>query len=224
MALAIVMSDFITSVAFSGFDQTEPVVKEREWRTDVVGYDNWHEQRNQVASQPRRHWKINWAIMDKAARDKWIELFDAARGRFQTFKWKDSDEYLASAVQIVTDGSKEQYQLVSAHYDGEDYEWEEKRQLIVPGTSYPPVVTHSIDGAQTESAVNPPAAANQYYLDDSTGIMRWKPGSPPSVGVLTCTFEYYFRVRWMFDSLRDTLAQPGVYDGSATSILEVPFV
>lgn len=201
MSLALVMNDFVGDAAFAGFDQATPIRKTPEWRTDVVQYDSWREQRNQVASRPRRHWYVNWPMLNQAARDKLIELFHAARGRFDTFLWLDSDEYLASAITINTDGTTLDYQLHATYYAGESYTWNEDKKDIVPGTEYPPVVTHNIDGAQTEVAAAP--GANQYTLDDTTGIMSWSAGNAPSAGILTCTFEYYFRVRWTGDAHDD---------------------
>lgn len=219
MALALVMNTFVADAAFSGFDQVTPVQKQREWGTDVATYATWCEQRNQWAPRPRRHWFINWELLDKAGRDKLIELFDAAKARYDTFLWLDDDEYLASAVVIATNGTAASYQLKQNYRNGESYQWTENKKDIVPGTIYAPVVVHSVDGPQTEVAAAP--GANQYTLNDSTGIMVWSAGNEPSAGYLTCTFEYYFRVRWTKDAHSDVLWQPRLYRGEDLHIVEV---
>jgi len=219
MSLVLVANDFVGDAAFTGFGQVAPVKRKREWRSDGVQYDNWQEQFNQVSSRPRRHWFINWAVLDEAARDKLVELFDAARGRYDSFLWLDDKEYLASGELITTDGSETQYQLQCTYYSGEDYEWTEDKKDIVPGATYAPVVSHSVDGAQTEVAA-PPVNANEFSLDDATGIMTWPDAHPPSAGVLTVTFQYYFRVRFAADVFDDLQERPGLWNASDLHIVE----
>ena len=219
MSLTLIANSLVATAGFSGFGEAAPVHKEREWRTDQVGYDTWKEQRNQICTQPRRHWFINWELMNLAARDQLREIFDAARGRYNTFLWLDNDEYLATAALITTDGTENAYQLKCTYHGGESYSWDEDKKDIVPGATYPPVVTHSIDGAQTEVAATP--GANEYVLDDTTGIMTWGVGTPPSAGVLSCTFEYYFRVRFAEDADIDMLIHTRLYQRTGLHLVEV---
>jgi len=218
MSLTLKMKALVEGASFTGFSQGLPVRKIRRWKTDIVKYDSEVEQRGQVLDRPIREWLINWSLMDKAGRDKVREIFDAARGSYDTFLWLDDDEYLASVVSIATDGSDTTYQLKAVYYTGETYEWSEDKKDIVPGSIYAPVVTHSIDGAQTEVPSSP--GANQYTLDDTTGVLTF--GAAPSAGVLTCTFEYYFRVRFAEDVLEDTqMASEPLYDYGNLRIMEV---
>lgn len=222
MSLSLVLNDFVGDAAFADFDQTEPIRKHFEWKTDLVEYDNMIQQRNKIMTRPRRHWFVNWTVLDLAARNKLKEIFHAAAGQYDTFLWLDSDDFLASAQTIATDGSATTYQLAATYYSGETYEWSEDKKDIVPGGTYQPVVTHNIDGAQTEVQVNPPNNADEYYLDDTTGIMTWKAASPPSVGVLTCTFQYYFRVQFAMDILEDNLIYPApIYRPGELHLIEV---
>lgn len=212
MSLTFDMKAEVEAVAFTGFDQSAPIRKTRAWRTDVVNFDSGVEQRQQVLDQPIRAWSVNWSLMDEAARNKLKEIHDAARGSYETFLWLDDDEYLASAEQITTDGVETDYQLVATYFSGETYEWTETKKDIVPSSIYAPVITHSVDGAQTEGV--------DYTLDDATGILIF--GSAPSAGVLSCTYEYYFRVRFADDVYNDLQFAAGpLYSASDLQIVEV---
>jgi len=216
----IILNSFVGDAAFTGFDETEPLRKIFEWKTDVVVFDSRKEQRNQILSRPIRHWFINWEILDQGARDKLIELFQRSKGRYDTFLYTDREDYLASAVTIPTDGTEATYQLIQEYYDGETEAWQENRKDIVAGGTYAPVVTHSVDGAQTEVAAAP--AANKFTLDDTTGIMTWSGGNEPSSGVLTCTFQFYFRVRFAIDSYEDLqIACTPIWRANELHLIEV---
>ena len=202
----IVINDFVGDAAFAGFDEIEPLRKTFEWVPDLVSYDSRKEQRNQILSRPVRHWFLNWDILDQGARDKLIELFQRAKGRFDTFLFTDREDFLANTITIATDGVAATYQLIQEYYNGETEAWDENKKDIVPGGTFAPVITHDIDGAQTEVAAGP--VANEFTLDDQTGILIWSGGNEPSAGILTCTFQFYFRVRFDFDQHIDLQVGP----------------
>lgn len=188
-----------------------------QWSTDVVPTGRTS-QRNQLWSQPVRHWYINWDALKSAGRDKFLEIFSRAHGRFRTFNLLDRDDFLCSAEQIATDGTTATYQLCKTYYSGESEEWTENKKKIVPGATYAPVVTHSVDGAQTEVAAGP--GANEYTLDDTTGIMTWSGGNEPSAGVLSCTYQFYFQVRFDFDGHDDIKFAPEFWRARGIHLVE----
>ncbi len=79
-------------------------------------------------------------------------------------------------------------------------------------------MTHSVDGAQTEVAAGP--GANEFTLDDTTGIMTWSGGNEPSAGTLTVTFQFYFRVRFDFDVHRDIQNLPDYWQARGIHLVE----
>lgn len=194
-----------------------PVRMEFEWSTDVVPKTRTS-QRNQQWSQPRRHWYINWDALTKTGRDKFLEIFNRASGKYRTFLLSDIDDFLCSNEVIATDGSAATYQLAKTYYSGETEEWTEDKKKIVPGGVYPPVVSHDIDGAQAEVAAAP--GANQYTLDDTTGIMTWSGGNEPSAGNLTVTYQFYFNVRFDFDTHADIRHIPEHWQVRGIHIME----
>lgn len=198
----IVLSDFVNP----DFGLAYPVEMKKEWATDVVPL-GLKEQRNEIWPQPKRHWFVNWQALSELSNDKLIEMFDRGRGQANTFLWRDHKDFLCTAEDIITDGVTLTYQLAKTYYPGETESWTEDKTAIMPGGVYPPVVTHDADGAQTEVAGAP--GADEFNLDDGTGIMTWGAGQAPSAGILTVTFQYYFRVRWTADSHTDSQWAPG---------------
>jgi uncharacterized protein (TIGR02217 family) len=218
MSLVLKAKALVEAAAFTGFDQTNPVRKVRRWATDVVQYDSRLRQTQQVLDQPMREWFVNWSLIDEAGQNQLREIFDAARGTYDSFLWLDDTEYLASGITITTDGTSTTYQLKCTYHQGESYSWDEDKADIVAGDIYAPVVTHSVDGAQTEVESGP--GANQFTLDDTSGVMTF--GAAPSAGVLTCTFQYYFRVAFAEDSFEDLQRYPGpLFDDSELHLAEV---
>lgn len=215
----IVLNDVLAAAAFTGFDESHPLRKSFQWITERVMYDSRKEQRNQILSRPIRHWWLNYDIMDQGARDALIEIFQRAAGRYRSFLYTDREDYQATAITIATDGTTASYQLVQTYYPGETEEWDEDKKDIVPGGTFAPVVTHNNDGAQTEVPAGP--GADEYTLDDTTGIMTWSGGNEPSVGILTCTFQFYFRVIFAVDEHVDLQPHPNIWRARGVHIHEV---
>ena len=219
--LIILLNDYVGGAAYSGFGQQYPVSKSFEWRTDRVAYDSGREQRNQIWSRPIRRWQINWQVMDEAARDRLIEVFHRSRGMLRTFLWRDRDDYRASNIQIATNGVTTQYQLEQTYFANEAETWGEDKKDIAPETVYAPVIYHSVGGLQTRTVLNPPAAANQFFLDDRDGMLIWKAANPPAAGTLSCTFEFYFRVRFDYDEHTDVMFTGDYWRAEGLTLVEV---
>ena len=220
MSLSIAMKAVVEAASFTGFGQVNPVRKSRQWRTDVVTYDGQQRQAQQVWDEPIRHFFVNWALLDEDGRNKVKEVFDACRGQADTVLWLDDEEYLCENEAIATDGSTLTYQLQCTYYSGESYAWTETKKDIVPGGIYAPVVTHNVDGAQTEVASSP--GANEFTLDDATGLLTWSAGNAPSAGILTVSFQYYFRVAFTVDEWNSVQQYCGpLYANEALHMIEV---
>lgn len=198
---SLVLSDFVNPE----YGRSYPVEMRKQWSTDVVPL-GLREQRNEIWPQPKRHWFVNWPALSEQTNDKLTEMFDRGRGRANPFLWRDHKDYLCAAEAIATDGSAATYQLAKTYYSGETESWTEDKTAIMPGGIYQPVVTHDVDGVQTEVAAGP--GADEFTLNDDTGIMTWSGGNEPSAGVLTVTFQFYFRVRWTFDEHIDSQFAP----------------
>jgi len=193
--------------SFIDWEECNPLQKVFEWGTDLVTYDSGTEQRNQIRTTPKRHWFLNWSILPKANRDKLIELFQRAAGRYRTFRFLDAEEYQGSCT--IPD-STTSYQLRTTHYSGEDEGWPENCLRIVNGT---PAITGCTENCPT------PANNTQFCVNDDTGIITI--GGTGFASPKVCTFEYYFVVRFNFDSHTDKHIHPDIYAAENLEIIEV---
>ena len=188
-----------------------------QWSTDVVSY-GLTEQRNQLWPRPKRHWYINWEALNDSERDKFIELFNRAAGKYRTFLLKDRRDYLCKFTDwsYTAAGGEITIQLQKKYYPAESETWTENKKDIVPGTIYAPTV--KIDGiAKTEDT--------HFTLDDTTGVINWNGGSSPngplSTGqVVTADYQFYFCVRFNFDVNPDERYLPKYWRALGVHIVE----
>lgn len=199
--MEIVINDFVEDAAYGSFGEQAPLRKSFTWFTDVVTFDSRKEQRNQISEQPIRSWSINWQWMDEAARDKFIELFQRAKGRYNFFLYEDYDDFLCTVTDwdFTAVGGETTTQLQKTYYKGETEEWSEDKVKIQPSTKYDPTV-YIDDVAKTEDT--------HFTLDDTTGIINWAAGSAPNGAldadeVVTADYRFYFKVRFISDTHQD---------------------
>lgn len=213
----LIINDFVGDEC--EFGEQWPLKKQLNWLTDVVGYDTGSEQRNQILEQPRREWPINWQWLETPARDKLLELFNRAKGRYNSYLYRDREDFECSLVEciITAAGGETTTQLIKTYFPGEAETWSEDKKDIVPGTSFAPVV--KIDGvAKTEGT--------HFTLDDTTGIIDWTGGGAPNGAlgageVVTANYRFFFRVRFDDDSHMDIGRQQGYFTYDNLRLIEV---
>jgi uncharacterized protein (TIGR02217 family) len=211
----IIINDFVGDAAFTGFGEAAPVQKDFNWSTDLVSFDSGLEQRNQIFQQPLREWPINWPWLDLAARNKLIELFQRAKGLYDTFLFRDSDDYecALSECNITAVAAQVLFQLKKSYYVGESETWDEDKKDIVPGGTFQPII--KVDAVtKTEDT--------DYTLDDTTGIVDFTlMGAPGAGAVVTANYQFYFRVRFELDTYTDVLHTPDYYRAKNLRLIEV---
>jgi len=213
----LVINDFVGDAA--EFGEQWPLRKRFIWLTDVANYDTGPEQRNQILEQPLREWPINWQWLETAARNKLLELFNRGKGRYNSFLYRDRDDYECALAEcsVTAVGGETTTQLIKSYYPGTAETWDEDKTDIVPGTSFAPVV--KIDGGvKTEGT--------HFTLDDSTGIIDWSGGSAPNGAlgageVVTANYRFFFRVRFEADSHMDIGQQQDYYSYENLRLIEV---
>lgn len=77
--MSVPILDFVGT--FIGKKPAYPLIRRRSWNTDVVKYDSSFEQSNELWIYPVREWEISHKHLTEAQRAKFVELFDAGRGR-----------------------------------------------------------------------------------------------------------------------------------------------
>jgi uncharacterized protein (TIGR02217 family) len=203
---AIVINDYMSAAAFSGFGQADPVRRLIEWKNNVVTYGNGREQRNQVWQRPRRSWPLNWTVLDLGGRDALIEFFNRVRGDLTPFLYYDEDDYQCSFLQCIIQaaGGETTTQLIKTYYPDHAGAWTENKKRIQSGT-----VTVKIDEAtQVEDT--------DYVLDYGTGVIDWSAGAKGSLlagEVVTAEYDFYYPVRFGVPSYKDITIGPNVYQG-----------
>lgn len=219
MAINLVINDFVGDAAFAGFDEGNPLNKKFGFVTDVVLYDSEKEQRNMIRDRPRRRWPINWPLLDQAGRDKLIELYQRARGRYEEFLFADRWDFECGLTDwsYTAAGGETTTQLQRTYYIAETEAWTENKKKIQPSAKFAPIV--KIDAAvKTEGT--------HFTLDDATGIIDWSAGSAPNgpLGageVVTANYYYYFRVRFEEDEHIDIMHHARLWTAPALGIVEV---
>jgi uncharacterized protein (TIGR02217 family) len=171
-----------------------------QWATDVVSY-GLKEQRNQLWSRPKRIWPIEYAGLKATARQKLIELFGRAAGRFRTYYYLDRDDYACgfSDWSYTAAGGETTVQLGKDYYKGEAESWSEDKTAIVPAATYTRTV--KIDAATLTEGT-------EFTLDSDTGIIDFTGGSAPNgalsaAEVVTADYRFYFVVRFGRDKYTD---------------------
>jgi uncharacterized protein (TIGR02217 family) len=212
----IVITDFIGAE----YGEQYPVKMRKRWKTDVAPYDGpGQEQRNQIYEQPVRYWFPNWQVLTKPDRDKFNELFDRARGQYDTFLWRERDDFACGLTDWdhTAVAGETSTQLQKTYFKGETQAWTEDRKEIMPSGIYAPTVT--LDGVvKTEDT--------HFTLDDTTGLIDWTGGSAPNGAmaggeIIRADYQFYFRVRFTTDIHTDLQAIPGYWRVDDKILMEV---
>lgn len=199
------------------YNDMYPLRVEYQWSTDVVSTGR-KSQRNQLWSQPQRHWYINWNALKSAGRNKFLEIFNRAAGRYRTFLLLDRDDYECALTEcsVTAAGGETTTQLIKSYYPAESESWTENKKKIVPGTTFAPVV--KIDGVTKTEGTH-------FTLSDTTGIIDWAAGSAPngalSAGeVVTANYRFYFQVRFDIDRHADIKFLPDFWRANGIHLVE----
>lgn len=208
----IVFSDLITRYG------SLPYERFYEWKTDLVTYDNAKEQRNQLWSEPRRHWTLHFDLLTNSDRAALLELFQRARGALETFLYKDTGtgsysadyQVLDTECVLVGDGTAGPFQLVKTYYVGEVEAWTEGKHRIVPGTQVIKVgAVLKVNGVD-------------YTIDNSTGLVTFLAGHfPANESSIAAAFDFYYLVRLGTDTYSDIMKVDSVWVYETLAIDEI---
>lgn len=192
---------------------------EEEWLTDLVDYDTGKEQVNQIWERPKRHWILPYNVLLRAHRDKLLELFSRAKGKYNIFLFEDPYDFECALTEcsITAAGGETTTQLIKTYYGDETETWDENMTRIQPVSNFPPVV--KIDAAvKTEDT--------HFTLDDDTGIIDWTGGGSPNGAlgageVVTANYRFYRPIRKDNDRYNESTIFDGVFNMGDIPIVEV---
>lgn len=187
------------------------------FKTSVQVMDASHETRNQLWSQPRCKYEVQWGIRGPEDYTQIMGYFRAMRGRKRGFRYKDWSDFSSVTNQIsdpaVTaldqplgtgDGTTTTFQLVKVYNVASGF----TRTIVkpVPGT-----VRVAVDGVEDFSS----------WLVTNTGKVVF--GVAPALGaVLTAGFEFDVPCRFDTDDLNLTIDNWGQVTGDVP-LMEVRF-
>ena len=163
-----------------------------ERRTDVVTLRSGGEERNAVWADGRRKYQAGYGVKSFAQLEAVRDFFEAQRGRFHGFRWKDRFDYRScasprepSAFDVPVgagDGTTRSFQLMKVYGAGLPTPYTRTVAKPVPGS-----VLVGVDGA----------AASGWNCDFTTGLVTF--GAAPAAGAVV-TAGYLFDVPARFDT------------------------
>jgi uncharacterized protein (TIGR02217 family) len=170
-----------------------------ERRTEVVTLGSGREERNTPWAHGRRRYEIGGALTTLDDVQALIAFFEARRGRWQAFRFRDPFDWKSCAPQQgitpfdqtlgLGDGVTTSFQLVKTFGAGEDAYARPIRKPVAD------TVRVAVDGVET----------GMFALDAATGVVTLA-ASPPTAGaVLTAGFHFDTPVRFDTDRLDATL-------------------
>ena len=150
-----------------------------EYSTDVVIVGSGYEQRNQNWEDALGSWDVSHGVRTRAQNDKLIAFFRIAKGKANTFRFKDWMDYLIAITEGklgtgVGDGTPT-YQAYKVYTNDAGSEFR-KITRLVSGT---------FAGKRNASALVQGAGAGQIALDIDTGIITFVADASSAASAVT---------------------------------------
>lgn len=187
------------------------------YSTAVTVVQSGFEQRNTLWAQARHEYDASFAIKSRADIEAVRDFFNAMRGRFHGFRFKDFFDFTSAAdngtptdtdQSIGTgDAAEVDFQLVKNYIKG--------TETLVRDIKKP--VTGTVVVAVNGSPITEGPGAGEFQVDTTTGIITF--GTAPA-GAAAITAGYEFDVPVRFDS--DDM--PVVYDAFDVQSASIPIV
>jgi len=177
------------------------------YSTDVIVMGSGFEQRNQNWAGSRATWDVSRACDTEAKRGALIAFFRVAKGRANSFRFRDFTDYKASLSEgILAALGGNDYQLQKRYSNAAGAE---DRDIIKPVSG---TLTIRDGAAVLVEAVD-------YSVDYATGIVTALGGTPPVPDSWAGEFDVH--ARFAQDSLRLAHEALEVFRGQGIEILEV---
>ncbi len=175
-----------------------------QFSTDVVVTHSGYEQRNSNWSQARLRYNVAYGVKTKPQMEALITFFRARKGQAQAFRFKDWNDYEATAQTLENiEESSTDFQLVKHYSEG--------------ASTHTRIITKPIADS-VKIYVNSVLKNDGYTVDSTTGIVSF--ASALSGGALVqADFEFDVPVRFATDTLSSSLDDYGIY-----SVRDIPLV
>lgn len=156
------------------------------WKTSIVEHGNGNEQRNCEWSQPLGNWQVGDRTFYLANGQSLYlkDFFEARRGSYEGFRFKDWSDYQAVNSPIGTgNGVQTQFQLV--------------KQYSIGAVKYNRVVTKPVLGTVSVFINGFPLDGLLWSVNGSNGLLTF---SSPPTGAITASFEFHVPVQFTQDT------------------------
>ena len=177
-----------------------------EYSTDIVITQSGFEQRNANWSQARAKYNVAHGVKTQAQLDTLIAFFRARKGRADGFRFKDWNDYQATAQAIGTgDGSTTVFQLTKLYSSG--------------STSETRIISKPVAGT-INIYLNAVLQSSGFAIDTTTGLVTFT--SAPGSGVaITADFQFDIPVRFDTDRLAATIDSYGSQSWKNIPLVEI---
>jgi uncharacterized protein (TIGR02217 family) len=174
-----------------------------ERRTEIVGLESGHEERNSPWKHGRRRYDAGIGVRSLHDIEQVQAFFEARSGRLYGFRWKDPLDYTSAPLKTsisasdqllgTGDGTQSVFALRKTYEAGE-HAYLRPITKPVAGT-----VLLAVGGQNRVEGV-------EYTLDDTSGEISFLPGHIPAAGeAVTAGFEFDVPVRFDTDYLAISL-------------------
>ncbi len=189
-------------------DVAYEAVSSTAFSTNVTELNNGYEQRNMNWIMARREFEVTSARQCEARKDEILNLYNNAKGRANSFRFKDWSDYKVQNQEIaIADGVRDSFQLIKNYKIASETHI---RNITKPVSGS--VVVY-MDGNQAIEGVD-------YSLDYSTGMVLFI-NIPALAEVITADFEFDNEVRFNNDSLDIKLLDEKSYKISKVKLIEI---
>lgn len=185
-----------------------------ERRNEIVALTSGREHRNLRFAQSRRHFDAGTGVRSLADLYEIIGFFEARRGSFHGFRFRDPFDMKSCRPDLVVqpsdqrigtgDGATEHFQLVKRYGEGEDV-YERAIRKPVAGT-----VRVAVAGIEKTSPAD-------FGIDPESGVVTFAAGAIPGLGQAV-TAGYEFDVPARFDAERIAISISAFKAGQIPSI------
>lgn len=185
-----------------------------ERRNEIVSLTSGREKRNLRFAASRRHFDAGTGVRSVADLYEIIAFFEARRGSFHGFRFRDPfdmkscapDEAVTASDQRIGtgDGVTDEFQLLKWYGQGDD--------------AYARVIRKPVDGSVKVAVAGvEKTVATHFTVEPETGIVRFASGAVPSAGqAVTAGFEFDVPAR--FDTERIAISLSAFKAGQIPSI------
>jgi uncharacterized protein (TIGR02217 family) len=189
------------------------------WLTEVGRLPSGGEQRNGARAYSLREFNLSHQIQRVQDLYAIVEHFEVCRGQLHTFPFKDRHDYKSCApLETISaldcpigtgDGTTAVFQLKKRYLSGSDYY---DRTILLPKSGTLLVAVAGVTKTET----------THYTVDYLTGLITFTGGNIPSAAqAITAGYEFYCKVRFNTDTLRQVFESYRVGSLSSIPLIEV---